>query len=108
MLQFNSVNDLLEFVEGLDGYGLVLTDEEELQERVDEFIATATEEEVGPNSPAFVIKFKDLLATGTISDWITRAEMEGVNARKISNAQRQLNAVRDFQARHANLCQLPD
>jgi len=107
MIQFNSANDLLEFIEGLDGCGLILTDEEELQERFGEMVASKGDA-VGPNAAAFVIKFKDLLAVGTISDWIARAEAQHVNTRKLGKARKQLGVVRDFQARNANLCQLPD
>ncbi len=107
MIQFNSANDLLEFIEGLDGCGLILTDEEELLERFGEMV-TSKGDAAGPNAAAFVIKFKDLLAVGTISDWIARAEAQRVNTRKLGKARQQLGIVRDFQARNANLCQLPD
>jgi len=104
MITFDSVEDVLTFVEGLDGYGLALTDEEVLEDRITELLATNPH----GNDPAFIIKLKDLLAPGTISDWITRAEMESVGPEKIASAQRQLRLVTDFQAKHPDQCQIPD
>ncbi len=108
MLRLKTLNDAIELIDTLDGCGLIITDEDELRERLTESFAPENQDQISGDDAAFTVKFKDLLASGTISDWITRAEMEGVNRQKLDSANRRLTIVNDFQTRNPGLCQLPD
>lgn len=109
MIQFNSTTELREFIESLDSFGLIITDDQQIDARLKQvFPSSQIVTPVTGDEPAFIIKFKDELAPGAISDWITRAEMENVNQDKIAKASRQLTIVIEFQARHPDRCQLPD
>lgn len=68
----------------------------------------ATWDKIPDDEPVFIIRGKDLLALGTISDWITRAEMESVNAEKIEGARKHFHWVQAFQVLNPERCKLPD
>ena len=108
MFNFKSVDDLLDFINNFDGCGLIITDDDQLRNHLTEAVNSLNGTETTGDHLAFALKFKDKLAPGTISDWITRAEMESVAPKKIACAQRQLKIVTDFQTRHPDQCQIPD
>lgn len=65
--------------------------------------------DVPEDEPVFLIRGKDLLAADVVSDWITRAEMEGlVPADKINRAKEHLQVIIEFQREHPDRCKFPD
>lgn len=68
-----------------------------------------TWEKIPDDEPVFIIRGKDLLACGAVSDWITRAELEAVVPdEKIAKAKEHLLSIITFQEEHPERCKMPD
>jgi hypothetical protein len=65
-------------------------------------------EHIPDDEPVFVLRARDFLAPGAISDWMDAARHREVASSKIKAAGKDLAAFAQFQLDHPERCKFPD